>query len=164
MVVGDEFVFDEVYDHDNTVALIVEKIKAVLRKWKIDIKKVSFYIDSASQVKREYRENGLYCIDAKKDVENQIQQVRNRFSRNKLFFLKNCKMHIIEHQGYVWDEKRKIPAPVKSNDHTCNSLQYIFSTYHVSKAIDKEALERQQNSILWMAQNEYKRTSKEAFS
>lgn len=144
---GIEYVFDEVYDYDSTVSTICDKIKIVLKNWRIDIKKVLFFIDSASQVKREYRENGINVIDSKKDLENQINQVRNRFSNNKLFFFNNCTMHIIEHQGYVWDEKSKTPMPVKENDHSCSSLQYIFSTYSVFKAVDVEAQNRYKQTL-----------------
>jgi len=151
---GNEYVFDEIYDFDSTVATICNKISYVLMTHKIKFEKVSFFIDSASQVKREYRENGIPVIDSKKDLENQINQVRNRFSSNKLFFLRHCKMHIVEHQGYVWDEKAKKPTPVKENDHTVSSTQYIFSTYHLAKAVDYERIEKQKQTILYKAIHE----------
>lgn len=148
---GVEYVFDEIYDYDSTVAQISAKIKHTLRKWKIDKSRVMIIIDSASQVKREYYENKIYCIDSKKEIENQISQVRSRFTKNILFFFNTCKMHIIEHQGYVWDEQAKTPKPLKENDHCVNGLQYIFSTYSTFKAIDRESIKKYKQSLKYAA-------------
>lgn len=150
---GVEYVFDEVYDYDNTVATISNKIRAKIAQWGVSESKYTFIIDSASQVKREYRENNFPIMDSRKDMENQIAQVRNRFGNDKLFFLKNCPMHIVEHQGYIWDERAKEPKPIKENDHTCSSLQYIFSTYHLAKAVDHEKIEREKQTLLYQTIN-----------
>jgi len=161
---GKEYVFDEIYDFDSKVFDICEKIKYIINKYRIDFKRVNFFIDSASQVKREYEANGIFCIDSQKDIENQINQVRNRFANNSLFFLERCRMHIIEHQGYVWDIKSKKPMPVKENDHTCSSLQYIFSTYHLSKAINYDEIYKQKQTIIYKAIHENKFKKRNRFS
>jgi hypothetical protein len=137
---GVAYLFDEIYDYDGIVANICQMIFHKLLQNGIDKDKVLFFIDSASQVKAEYKFNKITCFDAKKDVENQIALVRNRFSHNNLLFCDNCKMHTIEHQAYMWDDRAQKVKPKDENDHTCNSLQYIFSTYttYASKDIEKE--------------------------
>ena len=124
------YVFDELYDYDGVVKDIAIQIKSKLAN--IGRKDATFIIDSASQVKREYQHNGIACYDSEKDVENQIAQVRNAFSKDSLFFdINKCPMHVVEHKGYIWNEKskKKRPEPVKENDHTCNSVQYTLSHY-----------------------------------
>ena len=127
---GIMYVFDELYDYDGVVKDIAIQIKSKLAN--IGRKDATFIIDSASQVKREYQHNGIACYDSEKDVENQIAQVRNAFSKDSLFFdINKCPMHVVEHKGYIWNEKsrKKRPEPVKENDHTCNSVQYTLSHY-----------------------------------
>ena len=133
---GKKYVFDEIYDYDGMVQDIATQIKHKLSN--IGRKNAVYIIDSASQVKREYEQHGIPCIDSEKDVENQIEQVRNSFSNDTLFFdSEKAVMHIVEHKGYIWNEKSKKVEPVKENDHTCNSVQYILSTYMAGKAVDK---------------------------
>ena len=133
---GIKYVFDEIYDYDGLVRNIVAQIKSKLSN--IGRKSACYVIDSASQVKREYEQYGIGCFDSEKDVENQIAQVRHSFASDTLFFDSDkCPMHIVEHKGYVWNEKSKKTEPVKENDHTCNSVQYILSTYMATKGKDK---------------------------
>lgn len=156
--VGTKYVFDEIYDYDGVVKDIATQIKAKLAEW--GIHRQTYIIDSASQVKREYERCGISCVDSEKDVENQIQQVRNEFSKDSLFFNGDkCPMHIVEHKGYVWNEKAKKPEPVKENDHSCNSLQYILSTYMATKSIDYKAVKAEKQTIQWLNQKSNKSNS-----
>lgn len=142
---GKCYVFDEIYDYDGVVSNIAAQIKHKLSEWKR--KSAVYIIDSASQVKREYEFHGIPVIDSEKDVENQIAQVRHRLSSSKLFFDRDrCPMHIVEHKGYIWDEKAKKPQPLKENDHTCNSVQYILSTY-IGKSFDDKKHEQLKQTI-----------------
>lgn len=153
---GIAFLFDEIYDYDGIVAHITEMIHHKLAANRIDKSKVKFFIDSASQVKQEYKFNKIICYDAKKNIQNQIALVRNKFATNGLFFCDNCSMHIIEHQGYSWDEHSIKIKPKDENDHTCNSLQYIFSTYNVHKSIDTQKIEDYKKTLEYAAaQREY---------
>ena len=43
--------------------------------------------------------------------------------------LSNWKM---EAQGYVWQDRQDIDAPVKINDHACDSLRYFVETKHIA--------------------------------
>lgn len=146
---GRAYVFDEIYEYDALVSNIATMIEQTLLKWKIARNRVMFIIDSASQMKREYEQNRIYAVDSEKDVENQINQVRNRFASDGLFFMDTCKMHIIEHAGYVWDDKSNKVQPLKENDHTCNSLQYIFSTYNAKASVDILEIDKYKQSLEW---------------
>ena len=150
---GRKYVFDEIYDYDG----LVKDISALIRKRLVDwgIKQpVNFIIDSASQVKREYENQGICSTDSEKDIDNQIAQVRHAFSNNTLFFNGDkCPMHIVEHKGYVWDEKSREPKPLKENDHTCNELQYIFSTYTLVPSRNTAAEEAAKKTLAWMNAN-----------
>jgi hypothetical protein len=141
------YVFDEIYVLDWKVEDICILIRKKLKDWNVPFNRVMFIIDSASQAKKEYETNKIFTLDSKKDLEGQISHVRSGFYHEKLFFNKNtCKMHIIEHMGYTWNEKSQTPMPVKENDHTCSSVQYIFSTRLTKKAKN------------YIAEAEYKKT------
>ena len=140
------YVVDEIYDFDGIVKDIALKIKIKLAEWGRST--AIYIIDSASQVKREYESAGLGLIDSEKDVLNAISKIRSRFQNNTLFFNSlKCPMHIIEHKGYVWDEKSKKIEPLKENDHTCNELQYVEGTYLTVKSVDLEAKKAYANSL-----------------
>jgi PBSX family phage terminase large subunit len=148
---GKKYIFDEIYNYDGVVSDIATQIKIKLAEWKI--RKAVYIIDSASQVKREYERCGIGCIDSEKDVENQIAQVRNHFKTDQLLINGDkCPMHIVEHKGYVWDEKSKKtkPEPIKENDHSCNSVQYVLSTYMTTRSIDHEAEKKNKQTIQYL--------------
>lgn len=148
---GKKYVFDEIYDYDGVVRDIAAQIKSKLALW--GCHRATYIIDSASQVKREYERAGIVAIDSEKDVENQIAQVRNEFKKDNLVFNGDrCPMHIVEHKGYVWNEKSKKPhpEPVKENDHTCNEIQYILSTYMATKSIDRAAEKAEKLTIKFL--------------
>ena len=150
---GRKYIFDEIYDRDGLVKDISFLIRKKLTDWGIR-HPVNFIIDSASQVKREYENNGIVSTDSEKDIDNQIAQVRHAFSNNTLFFNSDkCPMHIVEHKGYVWNEKSREPKPLKENDHTCNEIQYIFSTYTLVPSRNHEAEEAAKKTLAWMNAN-----------
>ena len=137
---GRGYVFDEIYDYDGIVSNLAAQIKHKLAEW--GRHSAVYIIDSASQVKREYEFNGIGVVDAEKDVENQIAQIRHRFANDLLLFNRDkCPMHIVEHKGYIWNEKAKKPEPVKENDHTCNEVQYVVSHY-IGKSVDSEKIRK----------------------
>ena len=147
---GNKYIFDEIYDYDGIVRDIATKIRAKLAEWGIK-RPVNYIIDSASQVKREYEANKISCTDSEKDVNNQINQVRQGFASDTLFINGDkCPMTIVEHKGLIWDEKAKEPKPLDENDHTCNAVQYIFSTYSLIPAKDYKAIEAKKLTIEWL--------------
>jgi hypothetical protein len=143
---GKMYVVDEIYDYDGIVRDIAVQIKAKLREWGRE--SAVYIIDSASQVKREYEAAGIPAIDSEKDVLNSISKIRGRFKNDALYFnADKCPMHIVEHKGYVWDEKSKKVQPLDENDHTCNEIQYIESTYLTVKSVDIVAKKAFGNSL-----------------
>jgi hypothetical protein len=148
------YVFDEIYDFDGIVRDIATRIKAKLEQYKI--KPSAIVIDSASQVKREYILYGISVIDSQKDLENSIATIRSLFSQDRLYFDEKCKMHIVEHKGYVWSNKlsgvHNRPTPVKENDHTCNSVQYVINTLHIGRSHDP-ALDREKETIKYLTES-----------
>lgn len=143
---GIAYIFDEIYDYDSIVSQISIDIFHKLSQHKIEKNRCIFFIDSASQVKNEYRHNKIFAHDSEKDVENQIAIVRNKFASNHLFIKDTCKFHIIEHQGYVWDDNAKKIQPKKENDHTVNAVHYIFSTYKTYKSVDLKKIKEYKQS------------------
>ncbi len=126
------YVFDEIFNVDGLVEEISEEIK-----FKIKGKKIKGeVIDSASQVKIEYRNKGIKFRDSFKDVLGSIEMMRSKMKANKYFVLNNCRMHIKELCSRKWDEKKKISVkgkrknvPEDGSDHTCNVAEYIFLTF-----------------------------------
>jgi len=157
---GKKYVFDEIYDYDGVVKDIAFQIKIKLSKWRIN--RATYIIDSASQVKREYERHGIAALDSEKDVENQIAQVRNHFQNDMLFINgEDAPMHIVEHKGYVWDEKSKKPKPepLKENDHSVSAVQYVLSTYMATKSIDHAQEKKQKQSIAYLNTNKPRGTA-----
>jgi len=149
---GKMYVIDEIYDHDGIVRDIAAQIKAKLAWW--GRKTATFIIDSASQVKREFAANGIMCIDSEKDVLNSIAKIRSRFKNDMLAFNSDkCPMHVVEHKGYIWDEKSSKTRPVKENDHTCNEVQYIESTYMTTKSVDHATERAKRLTIGWITEH-----------
>ena len=147
--VGKMYVIDEIYDYDGIVRDIAAQIKAKLKER--GRTSATIIIDSASQVKREYEAAGLSLVDSEKDVLNSIAKIRNRFSNDTLYFnADKCPMHIVEHKGYVWDEKSHKTQPLDENDHTCNEIQYIESTYMTIKSINHIEEKKKKLSIAWL--------------
>jgi hypothetical protein len=161
---GIAYVFDEIYDYDGIVANIAAGIQLKLNLWGIERSRCMFIIDSASQVKREYEAQRISLYDSEKDLDNQIAQVRNRLANNRLYFNRDCKMHIVEHLGYIWDEKAKKPAPLKENDHTCSAIQYIFSTYDTTASVDYQSKKKYENSLQYKTITPDNNNSAEKFS
>ena len=149
---GKKYIFDEIYSYDDTVFNVASQIKHKLAQWGIAKTPICF-IDSASQVKREYEANKIYCVDSEKDVENQIEQVRKNLAHDTICYNSDkCPMHIVEHKGYIWDEKAKKPQPIKENDHTVNAVQYILSTYMAVKSKDTEKENKFKQSVQYYVQ------------
>jgi hypothetical protein len=47
--------------------------------------------------------------------------------------LRSCKCLIAELNGYVWDDKSPEDAPLKVNDHACDSMRYLVHTYNLAQ-------------------------------
>lgn len=125
---GIEYIIDEVYDLDGLVRDIAGQITSKCQRRNV----VGKVIDSASQVKREYEAQGLYCVDSCKDVLGSIAKVREKQSQHKWYVLNHCKSVIHELNTREWEEKPNFKGkimPKKENDHLMNAEDYIQTTF-----------------------------------
>jgi transcriptional regulator len=129
---GNEYWYEELYLIDTLVEENAEKIKNKMTKRNF----LANTIDSASQVKNEYRARGINFTDSQKDVLGSIEMMRGKMKNRKMFILSNCKAFINELSNRKWSEnktqtingKRK-PIPEPGNDHCCNAAEYINLTF-----------------------------------
>lgn len=73
---------------------------------------------------------------AKNDVDNGIRNTARAMQSGKIKFapwLKNWKAEV---QGYVWDDRDDIDAPIKMNDHLMDSARYFVHTKKIAATED----------------------------
>ena len=74
--------------------------------------------------------------NAKNDVDNGIRNTARAMQAGKIKFapwLKNWKAEV---QGYVWDDRDDIDAPIKMNDHLMDSMRYEVQTKRIAATED----------------------------
>lgn len=89
--------------------------------------------DHDAQDNAELREYGIYTTNAKKDVIDGIQAVKNRLKpagdgRPRLFITENCHDLIREIGLYRWQDNKRgneKEEPAKENDHAMDALRYM---------------------------------------
>ena len=162
---GIEYNFDEIYDIDGICKDISDeiKLKQIGKNMRGNV------IDSASQIKNEYRNNGLNYVDSKKDVLGSIEMVRSKMKQGKWFILNNCKAFIKELSSRKWEEKRKIRVggkrkvtPEDGNDHCCNAEEYIQLTFlHYPVKLKTPKAKSYEESLAYMVQEVHEPTWEE---
>ena len=73
---------------------------------------------------------------ANNDVSNGIRNTARAMQSGKIKFapwLKNWKAEV---QGYVWDDRDDIDAPIKMNDHLMDSMRYEVHTKRIAATED----------------------------
>lgn len=73
---------------------------------------------------------------AKNDVDNGIRNTARAMQSGKIKFapwLKNWKSEV---QGYVWDDRDDVDAPIKMNDHLMDSARYFVHTKKIAATED----------------------------
>jgi hypothetical protein len=157
------YCFDEIYNVDGVVRDIAAEIKQKTNDY--NISPIFFIIDSASQVKREYEDQGIITVDSEKDVLGGIAKVRDRLSSKRLFFCHKARMHIVQNRAWKWDLTKRKPTPVNVNDHACDDTIYFANYSAINKAVNIPAQEeykktmqyaiyqknkaQMENSVLW---------------
>lgn len=124
---NNEYVFETHNLLDKLSEEVCKKVKAIQGD-----QKYLNVIDSASQVKAEYRKFGINYMDSNKDVLGAIEITRNKIKGRKLFVTSNCSSLINELYTRSWKESPDNLGrifPVKENDHNCNALEYIQLTF-----------------------------------
>jgi len=96
---------------------------------------VTVYVDpSAASFKAQLKKDGVNGVkDADNAVLDGIRLVASFFSTRRLFIVRGAAPNLLrELASYVWDPKaqaRGEDAPLKENDHSCDSLRYGLATY-----------------------------------
>jgi len=132
---GNEIIFDEVYDVDGLCKDISTQIKQ--KSGHIKIKRQ--VIDSASQMKAEYQNQGFVFENSHKDPMGAIDIIRRKDKEGKMIILSNCKATIKEKNMRRWNERSKIKRePIKKDDHVINAIDYIQTTFLAHQPDDLE--------------------------
>ncbi len=137
---------DEIYETGKTAQEIAEiiKLKIVTFGRKPDL----FIMDYAANKKDGtsgksyydiFLENGINCQNAKKNVMEGINEVKNKLKNNTLNISRHCRNIIEELQMYTWD-KNTPDTPLKANDHLLDCLRYTVMHFIKVKEDPKEVV------------------------
>ena len=66
------------------------------------------------------------------DVLDGIRDTARAMQAGRVKISPDCKAFIHELQGYVWQDRADIDAPVKINDHAADSCRYFVRTKHIA--------------------------------
>lgn len=140
VVLFDEIKPGNVDTSDGTVEMMSRLILEKLASYKIDPKRVLFYIDPAARAREQgnpksvliqYVEHGIDAIPANNDFEASISEVRRLFREGKLKISGRCPKTVDELEMYRWadiadasKEDRKARA-YKKNDHLVDPIRYL---------------------------------------
>ena len=98
---------------------------------------------SAASFRVQLFQDRMRPVLADNEVLDGIRQVSSLLSTGRLLVHRSCKHLIEEMQSYCWDEKASAKgedAPVKVNDHGCDSLRYgIMTTRSIWRNLIKPA-------------------------
>ncbi|MFC4373362.1 PBSX family phage terminase large subunit [Nocardia halotolerans] len=86
---------------------------------------------AAADYRVQLKQDGLSTVIAQKDVLYGIRTLTALVAAGRLKFTDRCPELLKEIPGYVWDTKatdQGKDAPVKVNDHGCDSLRYVIVT------------------------------------
>ncbi len=124
-------VIDELYESNKTAQEMAELIKQKCLEWKRtpELYIMDFAANKADGTSGKsyqdiFLENGIYTTNAKKNVMEGINEVKNRFKNRKLSISNKCRYLKDELGMYVWD-KHKPDTPVKQNDDLVDPLRYL---------------------------------------
>ena len=73
---------------------------------------------------------------ANNDVSNGIRNTARAMQSGKIKFAPWLKNWKAEAQGYVWDDREDIDAPIKMNDHLMDSMRYFVHTKRIAAVED----------------------------
>ena len=88
---------------------------------------------SAASFIAALREKEIFMVrPAYNDVLDGIRDTARAMQAGRVKISPDCKAFIHELQGYVWQDRADIDAPVKINDHACDSARYFVRTKHIA--------------------------------
>ncbi len=86
---------------------------------------------SAASFRAELISRGIMVTDGENEVLEGIRKVASMLGQKKIRIHRRCVNLIREMQTYSWNDKSAehgVEEPIKSNDHTCDSLRYGVHT------------------------------------
>ncbi len=124
-------VVDEIYETGKIAQEMADLIKARILTFgrKPDLFIMDFAANkkdgtSGKSYQDIFRENGIITVNAKKNVIEGINEVKNALLKNMLSISRNCKNLKEEFQMYIW-HKTEPDTPVKANDHLLDCVRYL---------------------------------------
>jgi len=88
---------------------------------------------SAASFIAALREKDIFMVrPAYNSVLDGIRNTARAMQAGRIKISPKCKSFISELQGYVWQDRTDIDAPVKINDHACDSARYFVETKHIA--------------------------------
>ena len=122
-------------DLDIFLKRVIEKRQAYAKENKTYFRKIKTIVDpSASSFIAELDRRKYYSvIHADNAVKDGILETNTCMKFGYIKILRSCKCLIAELNGYVWDDKSPEDAPLKVNDHACDSMRYLVHTYNLAQ-------------------------------
>ena len=88
---------------------------------------------SAASFIAALREKDIFMVrPAYNDVLDGIRNTARTLHAGRIKISPNCKAFMHELQGYVWQDRNDVDAPVKINDHACDACRYFVQTKHIA--------------------------------
>lgn len=145
---NDVYFYREHYVKEKIVSWHAEMIKKYEKEDGINSEKIIRLIDHSSHIRNmvnngsiysDYRDNGIYAINANKDIEAGINKVKEglkvdeEIGKPRFFFFENLVFTINELVNYRWKELSDVVAltknpedkPIGKDDHLLDCLRYI---------------------------------------
>lgn len=122
-------------DLDIFLKRIIDKRQEQAKENKTYFRKIKTIVDpsAASFIAELDRRRYYSVIRADNDVKDGIQETHTCMKQGYIKILRSCKCLIAELNGYVWDGKSAEDAPLKENDHACDSMRYLVHTYRLAQ-------------------------------
>ena len=109
--------------------LTVDQWAVIAKNLKIQFKIEKFYCDPAEPNNiAMFNQAGLPAVAAENAVLPGINRVIEGWRVNRLFILSGQAPHLVDElESYHWNDKSIKDAPVKENDHACDTLRYALT-------------------------------------
>ena len=133
------YVVDEWYQTEKTTSEIIQRLKYLITKWKINI----VYADYAEPDRiEECRRADISIKEGLKDMSGGISYIQQLIRERRFYIFNNCQNFLDEINTYHYPEGKEgkpyQDEPLKLNDHLMDALRYAIHT-HQPTTIDDRA-------------------------
>jgi phage terminase large subunit len=123
------YVVDEWYQTEKTTKQIIERLKYLIEKWRIN----EVYADYAEPDRlEECRQAGVSINECLKDLTGGVSYIQQLIRERRLFVFNYCKNFLDEINAYRYAEGKEgkpyKDEPEKLNDHLMDALRYAIHT------------------------------------